>query len=146
MRFTAIDIETTGLGPEKAKIIEIGAVKYVDGVQTEFAEGTSLVLDVAPAASGMAERGVVGTKWATPFTAEGTITVKFEDPAGALASRPLKFSTAVCTVSAAAAGSLEFKFARVRGYRVSQRRRENGDGTLTVVADFEPKGMMMMLR
>ncbi len=35
MRFTAIDIETTGLGPEKARIIEIGAVKYVDGVQTE---------------------------------------------------------------------------------------------------------------
>ena len=31
MRFTAIDIETTGLGPEKAKIIEIGAVKYEDG-------------------------------------------------------------------------------------------------------------------
>ena len=35
MRFTAIDIETTGLGPEKAKIIDIGAVKYVDGVQKE---------------------------------------------------------------------------------------------------------------
>ena len=31
MRFTAIDIETTGLGPEKARIIEIGAVKYEDG-------------------------------------------------------------------------------------------------------------------
>ena len=30
MRFTAIDIETTGLGPEKAKIIEIGAVKIKD--------------------------------------------------------------------------------------------------------------------
>ena len=35
MRFTAIDIETTGLGPEKSKIIEIGAVKYEDGVQKE---------------------------------------------------------------------------------------------------------------
>ncbi len=35
MRFTAIDIETTGLGPEKEKIIEIGAVKYEDGVQKE---------------------------------------------------------------------------------------------------------------
>ncbi|MBP3617280.1 MAG: 3'-5' exoribonuclease [Lachnospiraceae bacterium] len=35
MRFTAIDIETTGLGPEKAKIIEIGAVKYEDGQQKE---------------------------------------------------------------------------------------------------------------
>ena len=35
MRFTAIDIETTGLGPEKAKIIEIGAVKYEDGEQRE---------------------------------------------------------------------------------------------------------------
>lgn len=35
MKFTAIDIETTGLGPEKAKIIEIGAAKYENGVQTE---------------------------------------------------------------------------------------------------------------
>lgn len=35
MRFTAIDIETTGLGPEKARIIEIGAVKYVNGEQRE---------------------------------------------------------------------------------------------------------------
>lgn len=35
MRFTAIDIETTGLCPGKAKIIEIGAVKYEDGVQRE---------------------------------------------------------------------------------------------------------------
>jgi len=35
MRFTAIDIETTGLGAEKAKIIEIGAVKYEDGKQQE---------------------------------------------------------------------------------------------------------------
>ena len=35
MTFTAIDIETTGLGPEKEKIIEIGAVKYEDGAQKE---------------------------------------------------------------------------------------------------------------
>jgi len=33
MRFTAIDIETTGLGPERDRIIEIGAVKYEDGVK-----------------------------------------------------------------------------------------------------------------
>ena len=36
MKFTAIDIETTGLGPEKAKIIEIGAVKYENGEQKEI--------------------------------------------------------------------------------------------------------------
>lgn len=36
MRFTAIDIETTGLGPEKARMIEIGAVKYEDGKQKEI--------------------------------------------------------------------------------------------------------------
>lgn len=31
MRFTAIDIETTGLSPEKDKMIEIGAVRFEDG-------------------------------------------------------------------------------------------------------------------
>ena len=35
MRFTAIDIETTGLSPERDRIIEIGAVRFVDGVKTE---------------------------------------------------------------------------------------------------------------
>lgn len=34
MHFTAVDIETTGLSPEKARIIEIGAVRYEDGAQT----------------------------------------------------------------------------------------------------------------
>lgn len=34
MRFTAIDIETTGLSPKKERIIEIGAVRYEDRVQT----------------------------------------------------------------------------------------------------------------
>lgn len=33
--FVAVDIEATGLSPEKEKIIEIGAVKYRNGIQTE---------------------------------------------------------------------------------------------------------------
>ena len=36
MKFTAIDIETTGLGPERDRIIEIGAVRFEDGVQKEI--------------------------------------------------------------------------------------------------------------
>lgn len=36
MRFTAIDIETTGLGPDRDRIIEIGAVKYEGGEQKEI--------------------------------------------------------------------------------------------------------------
>ena len=36
--YVAIDLETTGLDPKKEKIIEIGAVKVVDGqVAEEFA-------------------------------------------------------------------------------------------------------------
>lgn len=32
--YVAVDLETTGLSPYKAKIIEIGAVRYVDGQET----------------------------------------------------------------------------------------------------------------
>lgn len=35
MRFTAIDLETTGLAPQRDRIIEIGAVKYEDGCAKE---------------------------------------------------------------------------------------------------------------
>ena len=51
MRFTAIDIETTGLGPEKARIIEIGAVKYEDGEQKEVFSGL-----INPQTAGIPER------------------------------------------------------------------------------------------
>jgi ATP-dependent DNA helicase DinG len=33
--FVALDIETTGLDPRKAEIIELGGVKYIDGKETE---------------------------------------------------------------------------------------------------------------
>lgn len=33
--YLALDIETTGLSPEKDRIIEIGAVKYINGEQTD---------------------------------------------------------------------------------------------------------------
>ena len=51
MKFTAIDIETTGLGPEKAKIIEIGAVKYEGGEQREVFSTL-----IRPQAAGIPER------------------------------------------------------------------------------------------
>ena len=126
--------------------LRLASTNAIDGVQVELGDASAIVLDISPSAVGMSEWGAVCRKWATPFTANGAITVRFEDADGALASRPVKLSTAVCTVSAAAADSLDFKFARVRGYRVSRRRRDNGDGTVTVIADFEPKGLMMIVK
>lgn len=35
MSFTALDVETTGLSPDRHRIIELGAVKYIDGAAVQ---------------------------------------------------------------------------------------------------------------
>jgi hypothetical protein len=126
--------------------LRIAATNALDGVQTELADGCSIVLDVAPSADGMAEWGIVCKKWATPFVSSSAIDVVFEDPSLAFASRPLGYALAICTVPEQTASTLDFKLGRVRGMNVSLVRRGNADGTVTFLAGFEPKGMIMLVR
>jgi hypothetical protein len=126
--------------------LRLAATNAIDGVQVELGEESSLVLDVAPAADGMAEWGAVCKKWATPFAGGSAVNVRFEDPSQAFASLPRGRKIAVCTLPDGVAAALVFKLGRVRGMNVALERRDNGDGTVTVLAAFEPKGMTLTVR
>ena len=64
--FVAVDIETTGISVTKSKIIEIGAVKYVDGMEVDrFSELINPGLSIPPfitELTGISNLDVVGKR------------------------------------------------------------------------------------
>ena len=126
--------------------LRLASTNAIDGVQVELGAGSLLVFDVAPEADGMAQWGAVCKKWATPFADNAEVNVKFEDSSQAFQSRPRGRKVAICTLPDSVAATLVFNLGRVKGMAVALERRDNGDGTVTVLAAFEPKGMTITVR
>ena len=125
----------------------VNGVDAANGLAIAFAEDTFLAVDPESAAATSAT-GFKATRWATPFAtaaADGKIAVAlapkatFEPGTG--------FTVALCTVPTAAAGDIAFRFVRYPHFGVKLRTVENaGDGTTTFFADYERKGVAIIVR
>ena len=125
-------------------VLKIVSTNALDGVETTFAAGTSLELDAFPSGDGMAEWGIVNTKRDAPFAAAGKVKVSFVDDGTECGDSA---QVAVCTVRSSAVDSLPFSFGRIRsGFYTKMTTRDNGDGTVTVVAGFQRMGTRVIVR
>lgn len=126
-------------------VLKVVSTNALDGVAVKFAAGTALELDAFPKADGMADRGVVNTKWHAPFvSAGGKVRVAFVDDGTECGDNA---QVAVCTVRSSAVDSLPFSFGRLRsGFYTKTTTRDNGDGTVTVFAGFQRMGTRIIVR
>jgi len=64
--YVSIDLETTGLDPKKEKIIEIGAVKVINGIVTDtfetFVDPGKQLTDATTKITGITENDLIGAK------------------------------------------------------------------------------------
>ena len=125
----------------------VNGADAVNGLAITFAEGTQLAVDPESAAATSAT-GFKATRWATPFAttaADGKIAVAIAPKA--TFDPGTGFTVALCTVPTAAAGDLAFRFVRYPHFGVKLRTVENaGDGTTTFFADYERKGVTIIVR
>ncbi len=123
--------------------VSVGSTNALNGVSTTFADGAYLLVD--PAATGdVATFGAVDLS-AVPFG--GALPVAFDLPALAGNQRYRYSGVAVCTVAdAAKAAALTLEAKKIQRHSVSFSTRANADGTVTVVADINAKGFVLVLR
>lgn len=126
MKFTAIDIETTGLGPEKAKIIEIGAVKYEDGEQREVFSTL-----IRPQTAGIPER----ITELTGITDEMVKDAPGEAEAMASLLRFLKGETVLLGHNI----PFDFSFLKVAAGRLGETFEYDGIDTLVIARHCHPE-------
>ena len=126
-------------------VLKVASTNALDGVAVKFAAGTTLELDAFPEADGMADWGILNTKCHTPFvSAGGKVRVKFVDDGTECGDSA---QVAVCTVRSSVVDSLPFSFGRIRsGFYTKMTTRDNGDGTVTVVAGFQRMGTRVIVR
>ncbi|MBR4257403.1 MAG: hypothetical protein IKQ17_00060 [Kiritimatiellae bacterium] len=123
--------------------VSVGSTNVLNGVSTTFADGAYLLVD--PATTGdVATFGAVDLS-AVPFG--GTLPVAFDLPALAGNQRYRYSGVAVCTVAdAAKAAALTLEAKKIQRHSVSFSTRANADGTVTVVADINAKGFVLVVR
>ncbi len=126
--------------------LRVAATNAVNGLAVTFAAGTALAVDPCPADADLRAYGAINTKWSAPFANAqgGAIPVSFLE-------RPFPdnaFFVTICTVSQAAAETLQFDVpatVQKRKCRVSQRA--NSDGTVSFVVRFSARpGFVMDFR
>ncbi len=121
-------------------------VNSANGLAITFSEGAKLAVDPESAAAKSAT-GFLATRWATPLAstaADGQILVALAPKTGFVPE--VTFSVPICTVPAAAAQSLSFRPLRYGKHSGRVRAVENADGTVTFVADYIRKGMVVTVR
>ena len=133
----------------KSGSVKIENAKAIDGAAVQFADNSSLVLDVRPQDVEMQTKGFVFTRANSSVASEGKIKVLFKG--GDIADYERGISVPVCTVDSAVAESFCKKLAvridlgdSVRNGTLSVT--DNGDGTATLVAGFSMKGLKIIVR
>ena len=137
-------------------VVAEGAVKPLsatafDGLELRFSANAKLKLDVDPADGDLKSRGLVNTKWTTPFVAPdgGKVAVGFDAPTDGVRDR---YEVAICTVSKSAVAdpAALFRVERptVGGHRyaVTTEVVDNGDGTVTLKAQLIRSGLLILLK
>ncbi len=131
--------------------LEVTSTNAVNGVRVAFGEGTSLVVDPEPADADLADVGIVNTRWSEPFVStrtDGRIPVTFKAGSPTLESGVGSYSVALCTVPSSAADGVRtmLKMPNVPHYRVTVEPRANADGSVTLLAAFTRKGLVLSFR
>ena len=125
-------------------VLKVVSTNALDGVETKFAVATMLELDAFPSGDGMAEWGIVNTKYDTPFAAAGKVKVSFIDDGTEVLD---SVSVAICTVKSEAAASLPFVSGRLRsGFYSKTSLRDNGNGTKTLLVEHQRMGTRIVVR
>ena len=131
--------------------LRVTSTNAVNGVRVAFGEGTSLIVDPEPADEGLADVGIVNTRWSEPFVstrADGRIPVTFKTGSQTLESGVGSYSVALCTVPSSAAEGVRamLKLLNVPHYRTEVKPRTNDDGSVTLLAAFTRKGLAISFR
>lgn len=131
-------------------VVSEGAIKPAsadafDALRVEFAEGTTLALDLNPSDAAVADKGLVNVaNGENPITIAGdTLTVRFDGDAATVG----QFGIATLATRALAeelAGKVAY--ARIKGRTAETSVRDNDDGTATVVATLSGKGLVILLK
>lgn len=131
-------------------VVSEGAIKPAsadafDALRVEFAEGTTLALDLNPSDAAVADKGLVNVaNVENPITIAGdTLTVRFDGDAATVG----QFGVATLATRALAeelAGKVSY--ARIKGRTAGTSVRDNDDGTATVVATLSGKGLILLFR
>ncbi len=127
----------------------VSAADAVNGAQVIVDSAASLSLDVVSAAGDLVTYGIRNTLAAAPFVAEGAATIRLKvggTPASDATFECALFTAADATAYAAMDAIITPVRERgLRGWSMTCVSRPNGDGSVTKVATFERRGLILLV-